>query len=138
MTPLVLDSSALVALLADGGDHGEWVATAAQGRFLAAPELALFEAANILRRMHLAGELTGAEASLAHADLLTLPLQLWPYVALAERAWALQQNLTVYDASYVALAELLDAPLATLDERLSRSTGPSCSILTPADRNARS
>lgn len=128
---LVLDSSAIVALLADGGPTGDWVATTAEDAFLAAPALAMFEAANILRRQQLAGHLERVEATLAHQDLLSLPLQLWPYTAVAERAWELRERLTTYDASFVALAELLNADLVTLDRRLQRADGHCCTVLTP-------
>lgn len=128
---LVLDSSAIVALLADGGPAGEWVAATAEDAFLAAPSLAVFEAANILRRQQLAGRLERVEASLAHDDLMSLPLQLWPYDAVAGRAWELRETLTAYDASYVALAELLSADVITLDQRLARASGPRCAIRTP-------
>ena len=128
---LVLDSSAIVALLADAGPAGEWVAATAADVTLAAPSLALFETANVLRRQQLNGQLERVEASLAHEDLLALPLQLWPYDAVAERAWELRATLTAYDASYVALAELLDVDIVTLDERLARASGPRCTIRTP-------
>lgn len=128
---LVLDSSAIVALLVDGGPAGEWVAAIAEGAFLAAPSLAVFETANILRRQQLAGRLERVEAALVHDDLLALPLQLWPYDAVAGRAWELRENLTAYDASYVALAELLVADVVTLDQRLARASGPRCTIRTP-------
>lgn len=129
--PVVLDSSAIVALVVDAGPVGEWVASAMHDGFLAAPALALFEAANTLRRQQLAGRLEQVEALLAHHALLDLPLQLWPYPPLAERAWALRDSITIYDAAYVALAELLDARLVTLDRRLARANGPSCVIVTP-------
>ena len=48
-----------------------------------------------------------------------------------ERVWALRDNLTGYDAWYVALAEALDCPIVTLDRRLSRANGPTCDIITP-------
>jgi len=127
----VIDSSALVALLADAGPAGDWVASTVSRRALAAPELAMFETANILRRQQLSGRLERVEATLAHQDLQSLPLQLWPYLPLAERAWELRMTLTAYDASYVALAERLDAPLVTLDARLGHANGPHCQILTP-------
>lgn len=48
-------------------------------------------------------------------------------------AWALRHNLTAYAAWYVAVAELLDAPLATLDQRLVTSPGPTCRFMTPKE-----
>ena len=128
---LVVDSSALVALLADAGPVGDWVAATTAGADLAAPELAPFETANILRRHQLSRRLTPLEATLAHDDLRDLPVQLWPYLPLAERAWALRENATAYDASYIALAELLGTSLVTLDTRLARSSGARCPVLAP-------
>jgi predicted nucleic acid-binding protein len=72
-------------------------------------------------------------ATIAHADLLTLPVELFPYHVTADRVWELRANLTCYDGAYVALAELLGAPLATLDLKLSRATGPRCEFVTPRD-----
>lgn len=126
---IVVDASALVALLLDGGPAGAWVTSAIDGATLAAPHLSLPEAANVLRRHERSGLVHGAEATLAHADLLALPLQLWPYEPLAERAFELRHNLTIYDASYVALAELLGAPVLTLDARLASAPGPRCRII---------
>lgn len=125
----VIDASALVALLADAGPAGSWVAATAAGATLAAPQFALFEAANIFRRQELSGLLDATQATLAHADLLSLPLQLWPYSPLAERAWELRHNLTVYDATYVALAELLSASMITLDTRIAGAPEARCPII---------
>ena len=58
-------------------------------------------------------------------------MELFPFVPLAERIWALRGNLTIYDAWCVALAEALDCPLATLDRKLSRAQGPACEVITP-------
>ncbi len=56
----------------------------------------------------------------------------YPSTQLLERVFELRNNLTAYDAAYVALAEALDAPLVTTDDRLARSTGHTAEILTPA------
>ena len=63
------------------------------------------------------------------------PSSFCPYDALAERAWELRDDLTIYDATYVALAELLRTTLLTLDVRLARAPGPRCPIRVykPAD-----
>lgn len=127
-----MDSSALVALLTDAGAVGEWVAGITLSASVAAPELAMLETANILRRQQLAGRLDTIQASNAHDALLALPLQLWPYTVLARRSWQLRSTLTIYDASYVALAERLGAAVVTLDARLSRASGPRCPILLPS------
>lgn len=127
------DASVLVAMLVDGGPAGQWATgalTAASD--LLAPHLALFEAANILRRHQLAGLITPDQAAQAHADLLDLPIELWPYELLASRIWQLRTNLSVYDGSYVALAELTSTPLATLDARIARAPGITCAIASPS------
>lgn len=126
---VVLDASAAVALLADAGPAGQWIEATVRDAHLLAPDLMPFEASNILRRHALARILDASAATLAHADLVALPITFYPYVALAERAWELRANLTAYDASYVALAELTSAPLVTLDARLSRASGTQCQIL---------
>jgi predicted nucleic acid-binding protein len=85
----------------------------------------------VLRREADAGEITDDIASLAHADLLDLRIELVSYDMVASRIWEFRRNVTAYDAWYVAVAELLDAPLATLDQRLVSSSGPTCRFRTP-------
>src|SRR5271166_2797702 len=120
----------LVAALVDSGADGRWAEPLLASGPLAAPHLIMAEAANILRRSALAGAISAEEASLAHADLLDLRVELFPYAPFAERIWALRQNVTCYDAWYVAVAEALGAPLATLDNRLAKASGPRCQFLT--------
>jgi len=118
-------------MLVDAGPAGQWATSvlSAAGDLLA-PDLAVFEAANILHELT---DLIGSEqAAQAHADLLELPLQLWPYEVLAPRTWQLRENLSVYEGSYVALAELTDTPLATLDVRIAQTPGVSCVITAPS------
>lgn len=129
---LVCDASAIVALLLDSGPNGRWVAQRIAGSRLAAPSLVDFEAANIVRRHELAGVVSADQAAQAHADLLDLAVEAWPYALLAGRAWELRHNLSSYDASYVALAELIGATLVTLDERVARAPGLRCTVATPA------
>lgn len=130
-TRVVADSSALVALLLDSGPDGRWAAGVLAGTDLVAPGLAAFETANVIRRHELAGLVSSEQAVLAHADLLDLAIEAWPYDLLAGRAWELRRNVTVYDASYLALAELLGSSLVTLDRRLSSVPGVRCRVLTP-------
>lgn len=126
------DASVLVAMLVDGGPSGQWAATTLTAASdLLAPHLAMFEAANILRRHQLAELISGEQAAQAHADLLDLAIELWPYELLAPRAWQLRRNLTVYDGSYVALAEMTNTTLATLDTRIARAPGVSCVTASP-------
>ncbi|MDQ3480387.1 MAG: type II toxin-antitoxin system VapC family toxin [Actinomycetota bacterium] len=116
---LVVDSSAQVAALCDAGTDGEWAAEQLMRKDLAAPELIMFETANILRRLELTDGLPSAEAGHAHSDLLDLRMTLWPYAPMAQSVWRLRGSITCYVAAYVALAEHLDAPLVTLDHRLA-------------------
>jgi len=127
---VVIDASAVVALLTDAGPIGEWVADTISGTTLAAPELMPYEASNILRRHDAAGLLDSSAATLAHTDLVALPVELYPYFVVSERVWRLRHNLTAYDASYVAIAEQLAAPLVTLDARIARASGPRCAVYT--------
>lgn len=127
----VVDASALVAALVDSGREGEWAESVVAEGSLAAPELVLVEASNILRRLERAGEISRLEANSAYRDLLRLDTQLFAFAPFAERVWALRNNLTSYDAWYVALAEALDCPLVTLDRKLGQSSGPRCAIVVP-------
>ncbi len=129
---LVVDASIVVAALVDSGDTGRWAEDMLLSDHLAAPHLMPVEAANILRRAASSEAITADTASLAHADLAALRVDLYPYGPVATRAWALRENLTMYDAWYAALAELLGAELATLDERLARAPGPRCEFLLPS------
>lgn len=128
---VVCDASVVVAVLLDSGPDGRWATDALTGADLAAPNLLPFEAANIIRRHELAALITADQAAQAHADLLDLAIEQWPYDLLAPRAWELRKNLTSYDASYVALAELLGHALVTLDRRIGRAPGLRCVVATP-------
>ena len=131
---IVLDASVLVAALVDSGHEGRWAESVVAEGPLAAPELALVEATNILRRLERSGEISRLEANSAHRDLLRLDVDLFPFAPFADRVWALRSNLTAYDAWYLALAEALGCPLATLDGKLGRATGPVCEIVVPTGR----
>lgn len=132
---LVVDASAVVAALVDGGADGRWAESLLAAEPLAAPHLMPVEAANILRRAALARDLSDDVASLAYADLVQLRVELFPYEPLADRVWELRSSLTTYGAWYVALAESLDCRLVTLDMRLARAPGPRCEFETPPSRS---
>lgn len=130
---VVVDASCVVAALVDDGPVGRWAEAHVLSGALAAPHVMPAEVSNVLRKAAGAGLLSSDVASLAHRDLDALPIQLLAYSPFADRVWELRSNLTAYDAWYVALAESLDAPLATLDHRLSRAPGVRCRVVTPAD-----
>lgn len=131
---LVVDASVVVAGLAGGGADGRWAEEVLVTDDLAAPHLMPVETAHVLRRSVFAGRLSADVAALAHRDMLALRVALFDYEPVALRVWELRSNVTSYDAWYVALAEMLDAPLATLDGRLAQATGPRCSFRTPPTR----
>lgn len=128
---LVCDASTVIGALVDAGPDGTWAAEQLAGTQLFAPAQMPFECANILRRHEQAGLISADQAAQAHVDLLALPVELWPYEAVATRVWQLRANLTCYDAAYAALAEAIGATLVTLDRRISRSPGLSCAVSTP-------
>jgi predicted nucleic acid-binding protein len=128
---IVCDASAVVALLLDAGTNGQWVAEAIAGGELAAPSVLAFEGSNIIRRHELAGLVSADQAAQAHADLLALPVEYWPYELLGLRVWELRRILSSYDASYVAVAEHINAPLVTLDSRIGRAPNLGCAVMTP-------
>jgi predicted nucleic acid-binding protein len=127
----VVDASLLVAATTDAGREGVWAEHVLEQGGIVAPHLVLLEATNILRRLERSKELTRLEAAAAQRDVVRLDIELLAFEPFADRVWALRQNVTSYDAWYVAIAEAFDLPLATLDRRLARATGPSCRYLTP-------
>lgn len=128
---LVIDASMVVSALVDAGAAGRWAESLVVSGPLSAPHLMPVEAANILRRAAARGEITPDVASMAHADLLDLRVELFPYAPFAPRVWELRDNVTSYDAWYVALAEFLGSSVATLDRRLAQASGPRCGFETP-------
>lgn len=127
----VVDASLLVGALTSSGQDAQWCRAALDRSDIAAPEMALAETTNLVRRMELSGRITRLESTSAHSDLLDLGIELYPFRPFAGRVWELRANLTAYDAWYVAVAEELDWPLLTLDRRLSRATGPRCEVVVP-------
>jgi len=127
-TVIVVDASVLAAALIDDGEHGEVVRGRLRGEVVCGPELLDLEVLSVLRGRTAAGHLLRSRARQALDDLGQLPIRRCSHIPFLGRCWELRDNLTVYDAAYVALAELLDVPLVTADVRLSRATGPRCRI----------
>jgi predicted nucleic acid-binding protein len=125
----VVDASSVVAALIDDGATGRWCEARLSEADLAAPVLMPFEVANVIRRHELRGDLPASDAANALHDLRRLHIMLVPFDVVADRVWALRENLTVYDAAYAAVAEALDAKLVTLDARLATSPGLRCDVL---------
>ena len=125
---LVVDASVLAPALAYDDAVGDRMRSRLRGQSLAAPELIDLETASVIRRGLLAGRLDDRRAQLALTDLVELPLRRAPHRSLLARCWKLRDNLTIYDAAYVALAELLDAVLVTADARLAGAPGVRCEV----------
>jgi predicted nucleic acid-binding protein len=118
----------LVTALIDGGPAGKACADRLAGEDLAAPELVLIEAVGAVRGLLRGGKVDPADADRAIRLLPALPLQRFPHHTLLPRVWELRENVTAYDAAYLALAETLDAPLVTGDARLRRVPGARCAV----------
>ena len=125
---LVADASVLAPAIADGGPDGSRYRQRLRGETLAGPELARVEVLSVLRRQLNHATLTTQQADAAVADLVALPISVYPTVGLITRCWELRDNVTPYDAIYVALAESLGCTLLTADRRLASAPGPTCTI----------
>jgi predicted nucleic acid-binding protein len=128
----VIDASVLVAALVDSGPDGTWAEELLEQDDLCAPELVLVEATQALRRAEQAGRISRDLATVVAAELLETGIELFPFGPLATRVWDLRHAVTAYDACYVALAEQLGVPLATLDARLTRAPGVRCDFAQPS------
>src|SRR5690242_11947302 len=104
---IVVDASVLVAALADDDAHGDVARARLRRGSLVAPELIDLETASVIRRHVRGGQLSERRGQLALTDLADLPMGRVSHRPLVARCWELKDNLTIYDAVYVALAELL-------------------------------
>lgn len=127
-TVLVVDASVLAVAVGDDGKDGDAARSRLRGETLAAPELVDLEVVSVLRRQNRVGVFDDRRAALAMTDLKALPIQRASHLSLLARCWELRENLPIYDAAYVALAEALEATLLTGDRRLARALGPTCTV----------
>ena len=125
---IVVDAAAVVDALTGLSDADELRARLAAGE-LHAPALLDYEVVSSLRGLTRGKHLSAARAEDLLTDFEDLSLRRWPFAdELRRRAFQLRDNLSAYDAAYVALAEVLDCPLITRDARLSRSSGHDAQI----------
>jgi predicted nucleic acid-binding protein len=120
---IVIDSSAVLEALAARDPAAGLVERLAEDGDLHAPHLIDTEVLHALRRMLRRGQLSGERAHDARTDFADLTLVRYPHEPLNDRVWELRENLTAYDATFVALAEALDSPLITCDARLAAAPG---------------
>lgn len=121
---IVVDASAAVLALLNDDDARKLLAREA----VAVPHLIDSEIANALRSNVIRGGIEERHARRALATWARLGVRRFPVVGLLGRIWELRANLTMYDASYVALAEALDRDLVTADARLAGAPGPTCPV----------
>lgn len=125
---IVVDASVVVYALIDDTAVGDCARSRLAGEALAAPELLDLEVATVLRRAVLSERLGSRRAAEALGDLAELPVDRAAHLQLMPRVWELRDNVTAYDASYVALAEVRDVTLYTADRRLARAPGLRCPV----------
>jgi predicted nucleic acid-binding protein len=119
---IVVDASALLEFLLQTplGSRVEARLFRDQDEFHS-PHLADVEVTQGLRRLVRTGEVSPGRAADAIADLADLDIQRHPHLDFLARAWKLRENITAYDAMYIALAEALDATLVTCDAPLAKA-----------------
>ena len=125
---LVVDTSAVLDALAALDPAPGLIERLAQDGDLHAPHLIDTEVLHALRRMGLRREISDERAADARSDFAELTLTRYPHEPLSDRVWDLRHNLTAYDATFVALAEALEAPLVTCDARLAAAPGHRATI----------
>ena len=118
---IVVDSSVVVSALTEAHETGRVArARMSTATDVAAPQLLDLEVVSALRGLVQARKISRKDAQLALADLGDLDVDRWDHGGLVLRVWQLRDNLTPYDASYVALAEELGCPLVTGDAKLAK------------------
>ena len=125
---IVVDASVIAPALVHEDSTGDRLRARLAGERLAAPTVMEIEVVSTLRGFARAGRLPARRAEVALADLAGMPLTRAPHGPLMPRIWELRDNLSTYDAAYVALAETLDTILLTGDVRLARAPGIQCEV----------
>jgi predicted nucleic acid-binding protein len=125
---IVLDASVAVRTLLSTGVTDSSLRERVHESSCHAPHLIDAEVGHVLRRRVAAGAIEADSAAAALHALDSLVTDRYAHASVAQSAWALRENLTYYDALYVALATRLDYPLLTTDARLARAPGLPCAV----------
>jgi predicted nucleic acid-binding protein len=125
---LVVDASVLATALIDDGRDGDRARGRLRGEAIVAPAVVDLEVLSAFRQQLARGAVDQRRIELALDDLEAFRLRRVPHLPLLRRCWAHRENLTPYDAAYVALAELLGATLLTADARLAKAPGVACAV----------
>lgn len=125
---IVLDSSVAIEAVLDTAVLAELRGRLQPGDSLHAPHLIDVEVLHVLRRKLRHRELTPQRCTEALYDFRSLPIIRYSHHRFIDRVWSLRENVSAYDAVYVALAEMLRVPLLTTDARLARSSGHRAAI----------
>ena len=128
---IVVDSSVVVEALLQEGPRAKWAEEVLLRDSIFAPHVMPAEVANVLRRLTLNGDVPERLAATALSHLGAMRIGLAPFEPFSERVWQLRDTVTSYDAWYIAMAESLNAELATLDARLALVPGPTCAFSLP-------
>ena len=132
---IVLDASAAVELVLQT-PRAERIAARAlhPAERLHAPHVIDVEVVQVMRRLVQAKEITVGRADVALSDFEGLTIERHAHRPLIRRVWGLRASLSAFDATYVALAEALAAPMLTCDEKLARAHGHKAKIeVVPVD-----
>ncbi|SFC69073.1 type II toxin-antitoxin system VapC family toxin [Streptomyces aidingensis] len=125
---IVVDAGAVAHLVADAGPVGEAVRKRVEAERLAAPHLLDVEVASALRGRHRGGKLSDVQLDMAWDSFALLPIRRMEHMPVMPRVRELWNNLSPYDATYVALAEGLGVPLITSDARIERAGRARCPV----------
>ena len=127
---IVLDASAMLEQLL-GTPKGQkvWEQYLVEGQSFHVPHLLDLEVAQVLRRYSKQNSSAAFRITQAFKDFQDFPLTRYPHDFLLPRIWTLRENFTAYDATYIALAEILHVPFVTCDTRLANSPGHSAKLI---------
>lgn len=131
---IVVDSSVLVFAVAYSGAVFELASSMLKEETVAAPHLIDLETLNAIKQLERGGFIDPPSAEASAIDAFLMPVLRYDHRPLVARSWELRHNLSIYDASYVALAEMLKVPLVTADSAFAETPGINCEVqLLPLD-----